>query len=113
MGATHGGTDYVAKPGQDVVAVHDATVTRIGNAYKGDSRLQIINMKTPNGYTVGELYVSPSSGVKAGTKVTAGQVIGTAQDVRVRTGPAVTPHVHVQIHLGGERVNPQTLIPVP
>lgn len=97
-----------------MVAVHDGTVTGIGYAYQGDSRLQIIKLNTPNGFSVGELYVAPGSGIKAGAKVTAGQVIGTAQDIRVRTGPKVTPHIHVQIRdRGGQRVNPQTLIPTP
>lgn len=97
-----------------MVAVHDGTVTGVGYAYQGDSRLQIIKLNAPNGFSVGELYVAPASGIKAGAKVSAGQVIGTAQDIRVRTGPKVTPHIHVQIRdSGGQRVNPQTLIPTP
>ena len=114
LGATHGGTDYVATPGQDVVAVHDGNVTGTGYAYQGDSRLQIVKIQTPNGYTASEMYVKPASEIKNGTHVSAGQVIGTAQDIRVRTGPKVTPHVHVQIRdSAGQRVNPETLIPAP
>src|SRR5581483_2742974 len=114
LGATHGGTDYLGTPGQDVVAVHAGTVAGTGYAYQGDTRLQIVKIQTPNGYSVGELYVAPASGIKAGATVSAGQVIGTMQDIRVRTGPKVSPHIHVQIRdSGGQRVNPETLIPTP
>lgn len=114
LGATPGGTDYVATPGQNVVAVHEGTVTGIGYAYQGDTRLQIMNIKTPGGMTVGELYTAPSANVKVGTRVSTGETIGTAQDIRIRTGPKVTPHIHVQIRdSGGQRINPETLIPTP
>jgi murein DD-endopeptidase MepM/ murein hydrolase activator NlpD len=96
-----------------VVAVHAGTITRVGYAYKNDKRLNSIDLKTNNGYRVGELYIKPGAGIKAGVRVTAGQVIGTAQDIRVRIGPGITPHIHVQIFRGSERINPETLIPVP
>jgi hypothetical protein len=113
LGLTHLGTDYVAKPGQDVVAVHEGKISHVGYAYKGDSRLRSVDIKTSNGYTIKELYVAPGAGIKAGVKVSAGQVIGAAQDIRVRTGPNVTPHIHVTILRGREHINPETLIPVP
>jgi RHS repeat-associated protein len=108
--ATHGGTDYVGTPGQEVKAVHSGTVLGVSDAYKGDSRLQFVTIKSGE-LKIGEGYVAPSADIKSGTKVTVGQNIGTMQDIRVHTGPAVTPHVHVQIRDGAERINPETVIP--
>lgn len=72
----------------------------------------MINITTMAGtITIGMGYVAPAAGIGRGSYVNAGQVIGTMQNIQVRTGTSVTPHVHIQIHMGTMRLNPTVLIP--
>jgi len=109
---THRGADYTADSGQNVVAAARGTVTRIGYPYADDLSYRYVEIQGANGYTVRELYVSPAEGIAVGSQVSAGQAIGTAQNLTTRyTG--ITNHVHVEIRRNGNYINPAMLIPNP
>ena len=112
---THWGADYVGTPGQNVAAVHFGEVVSIGNAYRGDPRFKMIDIQTFDSFIksplIGMGYVSPADGIHPGAFVVPGQTIGTMQNIQERVGTKVTPHVHIQIHLGSNHVNPETFIP--
>jgi RHS repeat-associated protein len=110
LGTTHHGTDYLGTVGQDVVAIHSGTVSGIGFAYKGDTNLRSIDLKTTNGFTFQELYVQPLASIRSGVFVNRGQVIGAMQDVQEHVGTNVPPHVHVGIRYNGSMVNPSLFI---
>ncbi len=107
----HKGVDYVATPGQRVVAVAGGEVTRIGQVYKHTTSYKLVEITTGD-YKISHFYVSPGSGIVAGTRVTSGQVIGTQQSLAPKH-PGITEHVHVDIKRNGEHIDPTPLIPVP
>ncbi len=108
----HQGADYVATPGQDVVAVTDGVIDKIGYPYTNDLSYRYARITTLDGYVVRQLYVAPASGISVGASVSAGQTIGTYQGLGTRY-PGITEHVHVDIRHNGQQVNPTTLIPSP
>lgn len=92
----HEGVDYVASPGHRANAPIAGDVTRIGYAYKKDTRLtyvEIRNAKT--GYSARVLYVAPN--VLVGQTLAAGDEIGTVQDLSVKYPGGITNHVHVEV----------------
>ena len=119
---SHAGADYVATPGQDVVAVADGTVTKVGYPYGDDLSYRYIAIETTDGHVVRQLYVDPANGIAQGSTVSAGQSLGTYQQLGTRY-PGITEHVHVDIwvdngtaspwNTGATNVDPTTLIPSP
>jgi murein DD-endopeptidase MepM/ murein hydrolase activator NlpD len=91
----HHGVDYVSEPGAAVLAPLSGKITRIGFAYSGHEELQYVEIVNPEtNVTARVLYVSPS--VAEGDLVTAGVVLGAAQDLTGRY-PGITNHVHVEM----------------
>lgn len=92
---THEGVDYVVAPGGSVRSPISGEVARLGYAYRGVGGyriVEIVNSETKIKARI--LYVAPT--VKVGDVVTAGQEIGTAQDLNTRY-PGITNHVHVEL----------------
>ena len=108
----HQAADYEAIPGQDVVAVTDGVVTKVGYPYGDDLSYRFIQIETPDGYLVRQLYTSPAAGIAKGASVSAGQSIGNYQGLGTRY-PGITEHVHVDIRHNGQLINPTTVIPGP
>lgn len=91
---THEGVDYIIAPGAAVHSPISGEVARLGYAYAGDKYrlVEIVNSETKMKARV--LYVAPQ--VKVGDVITAGQLIGVAQDLNERY-PGITNHVHVEL----------------
>ena len=103
----HTGIDYNATPGQDVVAVTGGKVKRLGKAYAGDNRYDLVVIETPEGYEVRQLYLKPKAGI-VGSQIQAGDVVGSAQDLRQKY-PGITPHIHVDVSKNKEKFDPSVL----
>ena len=105
----HKGVDIVAKPGQAVVSPVDGTVVRTNvRPYANDPSYYGIELETADGYRIKMFYLTPA--VRVGTKVRAGEPIGTAQDISLKypdrgSGP-MTPHVHVEVRKDGRILDP-------
>ena len=91
----HVGADFVADVGTPVCAPITGTVNRVGYCYGDDPSFRLIEIVSEI-YVCRVLYVTPA--IAAGTSVDAGDVIGTAQDLRPRY-PGITPHVHCDLAL--------------
>ena len=106
----HQGTDYIAAPGQDVLAVNSGKITKIGYPYGDDLSYRYIQIDSADGYQIREFYVTPTEGLSLGSSVSAGQVIGTAQSLQHRY-PNITNHIHIEIRSNGKIIDPTSVIP--
>jgi murein DD-endopeptidase MepM/ murein hydrolase activator NlpD len=95
----HAGLDFAAPQGTPVYATAKGTVTTGGNSGNGYGNHVIIN----HGYGYETLYghmvivkVGP------GTKVKRGEVIGWVGS----TGKSTGPHLHYEVHKGGQKIDP-------
>ena len=70
-----------------------------------------VSIDAGNGVNVDALYTSPS--LKPGAKVSAGDPLGTAIDIRPHYGSGMTNHTHIQIKIPSLNavVDPTNLIP--
>lgn len=103
----HAGVDFVADPGQTVVAPISGRVKKLGFAYASDLRYRYVEIENlAKGLLVRVLYVGPS--VRVGDVVDQRQVIGTAQDLNPRYR-GITNHIHLQVAAAG-RATDATLL---
>ncbi len=100
----HGGTDFAAPTGTPIFAAADGTIEFA--AMKGaNGNLTIL--RHDNGWATYYLHQNLfSPGVATGVRVNQGQHIG---DVGT-TGRSTGPHLHYEVHIDGERVDPQSII---
>ena len=109
---SHNGVDYVAAPGQDVVAVTDGTISKIGYPYRSNLAFRYIEITTNDNHTAREFYVLPAPKIAVGVNVSVGQVIGNYQALGPLY-PGITEHVHVEIRYQGKLIDPTNIIPTP
>jgi murein DD-endopeptidase MepM/ murein hydrolase activator NlpD len=99
----HHGLDYAAPEGTPVSAIGDGTVIFAGK--KGQYGNLVI-IRHPNGYKTYYGHLSRfGSGIKSGTRVKQGQVIGHVGS----TGLATGPHLHYEVRVNNRPVNPVTV----
>lgn len=98
----HNGVDYGAPTGAPVVAVSHGVVTLAGWTGGGGKTIRI---RHTSGYESEYMHLSViGSGLRAGTRVSQGDVIGLVG----RTGLASGPHLHYGLRRDGRYVNPIT-----
>jgi murein DD-endopeptidase MepM/ murein hydrolase activator NlpD len=96
----HRGVDYGAPSGAPVLSVASGTVTRAGWTGGGGNSVYI---KHDNGYETRYLHFSRiASGLRAGMRVSQGELIGYVGSTGLSTGP----HLHYELLKGGTHVNP-------
>ena len=99
----HYGIDIKAKLGTDVMATAGGKVIKAGWEDKGYGNLIVID----HGDNYQSLYAHLNDvNVKIGDIITKGQVIGHVGSTGLSTGP----HLHFEISLKGDKVNPMTLL---
>ncbi|WP_158269662.1 M23 family metallopeptidase [Desulfonatronum sp. SC1] len=99
----HRGLDFAAPTGTPIMAAGDGVVTHAGR--KGNYGITV-ELRHPNEYTT--LYAHMSRlgrGISRGTRVKQGQVIGYVGTTGMSTGP----HLHYEVHLRGQHVNPASV----
>ena len=96
----HHGIDYAAPMGTPVRAVADGTVV-LKTRKKADGN--ILKIKHPGNLMSGYLHLQKfAKGIKQGSRVTQGQVIGYVGSTGYSTGP----HLDFRIWKGGKPINP-------
>lgn len=94
----HQGIDFTAPPGTPIIATADGLVELVESS-GGYGRHVVIN----HGYGYKTLYGHMSEfSVTKGQKVKKGQIIGKVGN----TGASTGPHLHYEVHVNGEPVNP-------
>ena len=91
---THKGIDYVAEPGDLVLAPCNGTVTKNGFPYSDDLSYRYVEVTDDKGNRVRCFYVDPM--LAPGEPVFTGDPIGRVQNVGERY-PGITPHIHFEI----------------
>ena len=104
----HTAVDYAAPTGTPVHTIGDGTVTMCGwDASGGGNRIRIKHM---NGYETCYMHLSKfASGIKAGTRVAQGQVIGYVGS----TGHSTGPHLDFRVWKDGTPIDPLKMISPP
>lgn len=105
-GRLHEGVDVIAKSGQFLYAVVDGTLTKQAFDRPGSLAGNAWWLTAADGTGTYYFYahlVAFAPGLKVGSRVKAGQIIGWVG----RTGNASSPHLHFEIHPnGGRAINP-------
>lgn len=105
-GRLHVGVDVIAPEGHFIYAVTDGTITRMYREGTNSLTGNGVRLTMDDGsgtYFFYAHFKDFASGIDVGTKVVAGQIIGT----NGKTGNAGVPHLHFEIHPGGGApVNP-------
>ena len=96
-GRTHKGEDYACAPGTLIHTRVAGKVTKIGYPYADDLRYRYVEVTSADGLAHRLFYTAPLSHVTVGTAVSAGDVVGTAQDIASRYTTS-TRHMNNHIH---------------
>lgn len=95
----HAGMDFTAKPGTPIYATGDGTVTFADYGTNGYGMHVVID----HGFDYETLYAHLSKlEVRRGQKVKRGDVVGLVGN----TGLSAGPHLHYEVHKGGDAVDP-------
>lgn len=96
----HQGTDYAAVTGTPVIAPADGVVVE---ARRWGGYGNWLRIRHANGLETGYGHLSRyGSGIRAGQRVSQGQVVAYVGT----TGASTGPHLHYEIWRGGQRINP-------
>jgi murein DD-endopeptidase MepM/ murein hydrolase activator NlpD len=96
----HYGVDYGAPTGTPAHVTADGTVTFAGRKGGGGN---MVTVRHTNGYETNYLHLSRyAKGVRRGTRVSQGQVIGYVGS----TGLSTAPHLDYRVTLNGKWINP-------
>jgi murein DD-endopeptidase MepM/ murein hydrolase activator NlpD len=98
----HRGIDYAAPQGTPVVTVGDGIVVEAG--WKGYYGIMVKVRHNETYSTVYGHFSSIAKGIKVGTRVTQGQIVGYVGSTGLSTGP----HLHYEMHKFGNLINPFT-----
>lgn len=105
---THHGVDLGAYPGMPIISVSEGYISKIGYPYNPDNpkkgHLRYVQVTLGN-TDYRYFYVKPSYGIEIGKLVNPGDQIGTAQGLE-NVYPGITDHIHFEIKVDGEFVNP-------
>jgi peptidoglycan hydrolase-like protein with peptidoglycan-binding domain len=105
-GRAHEGVDIIGAAGKLIYAATDGTITKLVYDTPGSLGGNNLRLTMDDGSNTYFYYAHLSGfaeGIKVGTKVKAGQILG----YNGATGNAATPHLHFEVHPGGGRaINP-------
>ena len=95
----HNGIDFSAPVGTPIRATGDGVVQSVTRSARGLGNQIVID----HGFGYTTLYACMDEmNVRQGAEVKRGDIIGTVGD----TGLSVAPHLHYEVHLNGEPMNP-------
>lgn len=99
----HHGIDYAASPGTPIRAVGDGVIQKAG---WGGGYGNVVEIRHQRGYASRYAHMRGfAEGVRPGSRVRQGQVIGYVGTTGLSTGP----HLHYEFHMGGRPVDPTSI----
>jgi murein DD-endopeptidase MepM/ murein hydrolase activator NlpD len=105
-GRLHRGMDFAVPTGTRIVAPAEGVVIASTNRYAGEDKWgELIVIEHANGLR--SLYAHMDKRmVRLGERVAAGQQIGTSG----ASGKATGPHLHMEVSLDGDNIDPQAVL---
>lgn len=92
----HRGVDLICVPGAPIYApIDDFTIIRRAYPYEDTRELEGLFFETS--WCEGRIWYVQALDEAFGKTFKLGDVIGTAQDVRIKYGDSMRPHIHFQI----------------
>lgn len=99
----HTGVDYAAPKGTPVMSIGDGTVIAAGYGVCGNAGGHAVKIRHNSVYTTAYLHLSKyGAGIKSGTRVRQGQIIGYVGS----TGSSTGPHLDFRVWRNGSPINP-------
>ncbi|MTI42846.1 murein DD-endopeptidase MepM/ murein hydrolase activator NlpD [Roseibium hamelinense] len=99
----HTGVDWAAPRGTPIMAAGNATVVKAGWSSGYGRRIEL---RHANGYTTTYSHMTGfAKGVREGTKVSQGQIVGYVGSTGLSTGP----HLHYEVLVNGRFVDPMRI----
>ncbi|MEQ9518880.1 MAG: peptidoglycan DD-metalloendopeptidase family protein [Parvibaculum sp.] len=99
----HSGTDFAAPTGTPIYAAGNGTIEVAG---RNGSYGNYVRIRHANGYQTAYAHMnSIGRGIRQGSRVRQGEVIGYVGT----TGRSTGPHLHYEVMHNGNKVNPQTI----
>ena len=102
----HQGVDFRAETGTEVQATADGTVMIAGVDPEREAYGIMVLIEHADGYQTMYAHLSEAD-VEVGAHVRQGDLIGKVGS----TGLSFGPHLHYEVNLNGQRVNPQEYFP--
>lgn len=100
----HHGVDYAAASGTPVYTIGDGVVLQ--KSYQPAGGGNFLKIRHNSVYTTSYMHLSKfAAGIKAGTRVKQGEVIGYVGSTGLSSGP----HLDFRVFMGGSAVNPLTI----
>tara|TARA_B110001452_G_scaffold238998_1_gene219788 strand:- start:249 stop:734 length:486 start_codon:yes stop_codon:yes gene_type:complete len=99
----HKGTDFAAPTGTPIMASGSGVITRARWCGGGGNCIKIKHNSTYE--TIYAHMKNFARGIKEGTRVKQGQIIGYVGS----TGKSTGPHLHYEVIVNGKKINSQTL----
>ncbi len=102
---THNGVDIEAAAGTEVKAIYSGEIVRAGvDPLLGN----FVEQKLDTGYTVIYANLGPITGLKAGDRISQGDVIGTVGNSAIIEN-GEPPHLHFEVKSGDKYIDPMSL----
>ncbi|MEM7053894.1 MAG: M23 family metallopeptidase [Pseudomonadota bacterium] len=99
----HGGIDFRAATGTEVMSTADGVVEFAGNHSSGFGTM----VKIIHNYGFATIYAHlDQTDVRVGQYISKGQVIGRSGN----TGRSTAPHLHYEVHYLGRKLNPKPFL---
>ena len=99
----HKGTDFGARSGTPIMAAGDGVIER---ANRFGSYGNYVRIRHANGYKTAYAHLKGfARGIRSGSEVRQGQIIGYVGS----TGASTGPHLHYEVIKNGKQINPMTI----
>jgi hypothetical protein len=101
----HRGVDYLCYPNTQIHSITAGTCIKLGYPYGDDLSYRYVRILDRHGAYHDYFYIQPH--VPVGAIIKVGSMIGFTQDLQ-RRYKDIPNHVHYQVIVGSEDVNPET-----
>jgi murein DD-endopeptidase MepM/ murein hydrolase activator NlpD len=104
IGHVHQGIDLICTPGENILAPFAGKVLRQANPYANDASYKGLEYVSTDGTLKMKLFYVNNFSI--GQTFKTGEVFAKAQNIALKYGGGMLPHVHVELRINGFVINP-------